>query len=615
MNCLIVLFSLIWPVEYPAHTSAVLLEDRTEVTVQKIDLVQTRKYRKVLILNRQGENMYGEFSRNYNAYTKIKQLEAKVVDGAGNVVLGTKQSSTVDVALDYSNSGITDSRVKTISFSKQQLTPPYILEFSSEEETSQTFFYEDWTPVNTSNVWVKSSTFRFKAPIGLNYRTRGLNLQGPSAVEKGKDYVQETWTLQNFLPFPENVSLAPNSLPSLYLKPGDYKIGNYKGKVSSWDHIGQFYMELNKGRDVLPETTRYELKLALEGITDPLEKAKKVYAFMQKRTRYFNVSFKLGGWQSMPVSEVATKGYGDCKGLTTFTLALLKEAGIVAYPALVSAGSFLLEEEMDDFPSNSFNHIIACVPFPKDTLWLECTSQTAAAGYLGTFTGNRKALLITEKGSRLVQTQSFRAEDNRRDARMNLLLSASGAVEATYTKEYAGTLLDMVWDMPSSKEVQKRFVQRQLRFNDPTISSFQWTKMDSLVSEEVAFKAERGANVAGGRLFLQVYPWEATSFLEEEVHLGKFYISPHTQSRSDFLEVQIAAPEGYVIETPLKDVLLTHDFGSYHYSFQQVDGKLHYKRRIIVRAGEYPAEQHPSWLDFVKGIQKMDRLVIVFKKV
>src|SRR5690606_31196834 len=142
----LILLSIFLPLEYPKHTSAVLLEERTEVTVQKLDLVQTKKYRRVLVLNRQGENLYGEFSRHYNGYTKIKRLEAKVLDVSGRLLLGSKHSSVVDVALDVSNSGITDSRVKSISFSKHQLTPPYIIEFISEEETNQSFFYEDWAP-------------------------------------------------------------------------------------------------------------------------------------------------------------------------------------------------------------------------------------------------------------------------------------------------------------------------------------------------------------------------------------------------------------------------------------------------------------------------------------
>lgn len=615
MKCILLLLSLFSIEDYPQHTSAIIMEDRTEVLVQKVDQVLTKRYLKVMILNSQGEQMYGKFDRYYDTFTKIKRLEARVLDKDGKVLLSNKQATALDVALDYNNSGITDSRIKSISFSKQQLAPPYILEFVSEEESSQTFFYERWTPVLSSNVWIQSSTFLYRAPSSLLYRVKGLNLQGPSVKEKGVDYVQEKWTMKDFLPFPENASLAPNSLPVLYVQPGDYKIGNYKGTVRSWDDIGQFYLRLNEGRSQLPEITRFELQTALKGVNDPREKAKKVYEFMQKRTRYFNISFKLGGWQSVPVEQVATKGYGDCKGLTTFTLALLKEAGITAYPALVSAGPNELEEEMEDFPTASFNHIIACVPFPSDTLWLECTSQTAPAGYLGTFTGNRKALLITESGSKLVNTQKYGTQDNRRDSRVQVKLESSGAVAVKYQKEYAGTKMTRVWDLPSTKEAQRTYIQEQLRFNDPSLTAYHWTKSDSAVREDAVFTAEKGANVAGGRLFFQIFPFKSIQFPEEVVHSDKFYISPHTQAVSETVELALEVPAGYALETGLKDVEVQHDFGSYSYRFRYEGGVLNYTREVRIHAGEYAADQHSTWLDFLKSMQKMDRAVLVFKKV
>ncbi|MFX4389041.1 hypothetical protein ABTA48_19565, partial [Acinetobacter baumannii] len=62
-------------------------------------------------------------------------------------------------------------------------------------------------------------------------------------------------------------------------------------------------------------------------------------------------------------------------------VALLKEAGIKANNVLIKAGEGKTDI-LSDFPSNQFNHVVVCVPNGKDSIWLECTSQTVSPGYM-----------------------------------------------------------------------------------------------------------------------------------------------------------------------------------------------------------------------------------------
>lgn len=77
--------------------------------------------------------------------------------------------------------------------------------------------------------------------------------------------------------------------------------------------------------------------------------------------------------------------------------ALLKEAGIRSVYTVIGSGNDN-DYLMVDLPSSQFNHAILFVPQGKDTVWLECTSQTNGAGYLGGNTGNRYALAVDENG-------------------------------------------------------------------------------------------------------------------------------------------------------------------------------------------------------------------------
>jgi hypothetical protein len=77
--------------------------------------------------------------------------------------------------------------------------------------------------------------------------------------------------------------------------------------------------------------------------------------------------------------------------------------GIFSVPALINAGHNKVAADAN-FPTDPFNHVILCIPAQKDTTWLECTSNNNKVNELGSFTENKKALLLTANGGVLVNT-------------------------------------------------------------------------------------------------------------------------------------------------------------------------------------------------------------------
>ena len=72
----------------------------------------------------------------------------------------------------------------------------------------------------------------------------------------------------------------------------------------------------------------------------------------------------------MTAMEVDELGYGDCKGLSNYTMALLEEADVTSYYSKIYAGE---GERVNLDPKIAFqhsNHVILMVPFEKDTVWM-----------------------------------------------------------------------------------------------------------------------------------------------------------------------------------------------------------------------------------------------------
>ena len=83
-----------------------------------------------------------------------------------------------------------------------------------------------------------------------------------------------------------------------------------------------------------------------------LEKAKIVYRYVQDNTRYISVQVGIGGIQPIAAIEVDELKYGDCKGLTNYTQALLDIAGVESFYTIVQAGKEIVDFD-SDFASRS----------------------------------------------------------------------------------------------------------------------------------------------------------------------------------------------------------------------------------------------------------------------
>ena len=192
-----------------------------------------------------------------------------------------------------------------------------------------------------------------------------------------------------------------------------------------------------------------------------------LYDFLQKNTRYISIQLGIGGWQPFEAAYVAEKKYGDCKALSNYMIALLKEAGITGKYVEIYGGKSP-PPFIEDFSFSQSNHVISCVPLNKDTIWLECTSQTVSPGYMGSFTGNRKALLIDETGGHVVQTPVYRAGDNLRLRIVKAVADEQGNLSAEITNTYSGLQQDFPHSLmyDASKEERVKFLNQM--FNLPT---------------------------------------------------------------------------------------------------------------------------------------------------
>jgi hypothetical protein len=353
-----------------------------------------------------------------------------------------------------------------------------------------------------------------------------------------------------------------------------------------------------------------------DGEKDVKKKIDLLYNYMQQNTRYISIQLGIGGWQPFDASYVSQKKYGDCKALTNFMYSLLKEAGIRSLYTLVKAGRHS-RYMVEDFPAQQFNHAILSIPLTKDTMWLECTSQTLPTGYMSNMTCNRFALMVDEDGGHLVTTPRYSLKENLQLRKITAVIDQTGKLDADIETAYGGTQQDELFDMitTSSKKEQLEYLKKEIDLPNYDIVSFNYNTQKSanpVVDEKLSITAPGYAQVSGKRLFIQPNLLNKNHFkLKDEER--QYDLDLMSEFR-DIDSVQITIPDGFTTESIPSAVALVNKFGQYKISCGMNGNKVTMTRLLERKAGSFPPSDYKELVKMYDDIYKADRIKIVLVK-
>ncbi|HVM88833.1 MAG TPA: DUF3857 domain-containing transglutaminase family protein, partial [Puia sp.] len=371
---------------------AVKRYEELRVIIKDIDKAVVYHKYAYTILNEAGEE-FAYYSNSYDKFQALSDISGTMYDANGKSIKSIKKKDIADVAVNNGESMITDARKKRFAFYNKSY--PYTVEFEDETTLNGIFSFPYWMPIDDEKLSVQKSIFIVEAPHDYQLRYKEFNCQFKPVINTTDKKSTYLWQIANQKAISFEVYQPDwhEVTPTVFIAPTDFLFGGYKGNMSSWNNFGKFIYQLYKGRDELPADIKQEVHKISDNLKTRAEKVDALYNYMQQNTRYVGIQLGIGGWQPFEAKYVAEKKYGDCKALSNYMVALLKEAGIKANWVNIESGDGR-KGLFADFPCNQFNHVIVCAPDPTDTIWLECTSETVSPGYMGDFTGNRTALLI-----------------------------------------------------------------------------------------------------------------------------------------------------------------------------------------------------------------------------
>lgn len=578
---------------------------------------QSSYYRRkvVTILNAKAKDE-AEVVIFYDKQQRVENFKANVYDAQGNLIKKLKQSDINDQSAVSDASLFDDNRIKYADLG--QATYPYTVEY--EYTVNMRFLYSipGYISYRDDEISTQSESFSVIYPTGLKPRYKLFKIEEPKIAAMSDKRESMTWTFKNIKPV-KFERLSPQSdkiLPNIKLAPSEFEFEGYAGNMSTWEQYGDWQALLNKGRDVLPESTKQKVQELTKNLKTTEEKAKVLYNYLQNKTRYVSIQLGIGGWQPFPAQTVDQTGYGDCKALSNYMVALLKEAGVKGYYTTIMAGDNA-PDVTADFPSDQSNHIIVAVPNGKDTLWLECTSQSNPFGYLGHFTGDRKALMITETGGKLVHTTRYPGSQNLQTRYAEVDVTRTGDAKAKVRTIYSGLQYEngnLNFILDSQYDDQKKWIQRYTSIPNFDVTSFSMVDRKNKIPSATV-KAEldlrRFATVSGKRIFLTPNLMNRSTFLPEKLEARKTNVVIK-MAYTDIDTIRFRIPEGIYPEFMPPTSKITSRFGEYEATFSLDQDNLIYIRKLKINSGVFPAESYNELVEFYRNLNKADNTKMVF---
>ncbi|MRX40484.1 DUF3857 domain-containing protein [Flavobacterium sp. LC2016-23] len=599
------------------NADAVVRLDQMDITIESQRSMNIKTQRVVSVFNEKGLSDIDAY-QNYDKTTSVKNIEAVVYDAFGKEIKKIKRKDFKDQSTVGGSTLFSDSRVVFLEYTP--ISYPFTVVYTSEIETSNTAFIPQWYFLGGYNLSVEKCILNVTFPNNLGFKKKefqfaDLNIKKTIDTDTKLSYVGTTILAQK----PEDYSPSSSDLfPRVMMGLENFHLEGVDGTAKTWEAFGKWYGDkILTGTTVLPEETKTKIKALVGNEKDPVKKAKIIYDYVQKKSRYVNIAIGIGGWKPMLATDVDRLGYGDCKALTNYTKALLEAVDVPSYNTILYGDTYKRNIQ-SDFVSMQGNHMILAIPTGDNYTWLECTSQDDPFGYQGTFTDDRDVLVVKPEGGVIVRTKIYEDKGNDQTDKGHYTIDENGNFSGSVSIVSGGSQYNSKARVEHLQPTEKEAHYKEYwdNINNLKLGKITFTndKENIRFTENVEISAVNYATISANKMIFAVDAFNRSNGNVKRIRNRK---NPFQIQRGylDTDEIEINLPAGFTVEFLPANFELKGKFGEYKTEIiKKENNKLTYKRSMFLNKGKYSNKEYDEYRLFMEQVSKNDNAKIILTK-
>ncbi len=393
--------------KYPQAGAIMLYADEaTEITPQNTQI--TSLHYIVKIINERGKEEFAETAVDYDStYERIQLEYARTIKSDGSVVeVGTRHIRDVSKYLNFP----LYSNVRAFIISFPEVAEGVFIEYKLKIYRSRLVNNKDFAlvyPLQSQEPLVEAH-LSISLPQGRKLHVRAVNqeyndfnAQMSPVMTRGGDKDVYRW---KFKDIPQIIPEA-NMPPFSHVNPSVLV-----SSFSSWQEVYDWWWGLAREKIACDAGLKAEVKRLVRGRKGQEEKARAIYNFCAQKIRYVAVEYGQAGHEPHSASDIYKNRYGDCKDQAILLVSMLREAGLKAYPVLISTRDYYDADK--GFASSIFNHCIAALDLGPQVIFMDPTAETCPFKDLPRDDQGRQVMVFRDSGYSIDQTPRLDASHN-----------------------------------------------------------------------------------------------------------------------------------------------------------------------------------------------------------